>query len=157
MCLCFFLLTLFLIITHTLFQVTINMSSASRAEDSSASRPLRDEDAEAAAVADPGAELAQGGVQLGSAAVDGLRARSMLQTSGSGSTPAALAENPLDCKEYPDKGATAASAKVRHSLTLLVLFCLSFFSNCITLNLFYFFTFTDTASQCILFCFVLQE
>ena len=48
-------------------------------------------------------------------------------TSAAGSTPAASAENPLDCNKYTDEGATDASAKVRHSLTLLVLFCLFFF------------------------------
>ena len=54
-------------------------------------------------------------------------------TSAAGSTLAASAENPLDRNEYPDKGATAASAKVRYSLILLVFFCLSFFPNGITL------------------------
>ena len=52
-----FFLTHLSSITHPLFQVTINMSSASGAEDSSARQPPRDEDAEAAAVAAPGAEL----------------------------------------------------------------------------------------------------
>ena len=106
--------------------MTINMSSASGAEDSSAERPPRDEDAEAAAVSAPGAELDRGGLQLGSAAVDDLRARAMLRTSGGGSTSAASAENPLHCNKYPAEGANDASAEVRHILTLLVLFCLYF-------------------------------
>ena len=121
-----FFLTRLVSITHPLFQVTINMSSASGAEDSSAGRPPRDEDAEAAAVSAPGAELGRGSVQLGSAAADGLRAHAMLCTSGGGSTSAASAKKPLHCNEYPAEGANAASAEVRHSLTLLVLFCLYF-------------------------------
>ena len=125
MCLCFFL-THLVSTTHPFFQVTINMSSVSGADDSSAGWPPRDEDAEAAAVAALGAELGQGGVQLGSAAVDGLRARAMLRTSGGGSTSAASAENPLHCNECSVEGANAASAEVRHSLALLVLFCLYF-------------------------------
>ena len=100
-----FFLTRLVSIAHPHFQVTINMSSASGAEDSSAGRPPRDEDAEAAAVAALGAELGQGGVQLGSAAVDGLRARAMLRTSGGGSTSAASAENPFHCNKHPDEGA----------------------------------------------------
>ena len=62
------------------------MSSGSGADDCCARRPTGDEsnativcmDAEAAAVAAPGAELGRGGVQLGGAAVDGLGARAML-------------------------------------------------------------------------------
>ena len=43
----------------------------------------------------------------------------------------AVAVEDLDCNEHPAQGANAVSAKVRHSLTLLVLFCLySFLSNC---------------------------
>ena len=112
------------------------MSSGSGAEDSRAVRASGDEsntsrfcrDAEAAAVAAPGAELGRGGVQLMGAAVDGLGARALLGTSGGGSPPAAFADNPLDCNESTAEGANAASAKVRPSLTLLVLFCLySFF------------------------------
>ena len=150
-----FFLTHLFSITHLPFQATINMSSGSGAEDCRAGLPPEDEsnasrfcrDAESAAVvAAPGAELGRGDMQISSAAADGFGARAILQTSAAGSTPAPLAENPQECNEYPDKGATAASAKVRHSLTLLVLFYLSCFSNCNTLNLFYSFTFT-AASQ----------
>ena len=132
------------------------MSSGSGAEDCCAGRPPGDEsntsrfcrDAEAAAVAAPGAELGRGGVQLGGAAVDGLDVGAMLGTSGEGSSPVALAKKPLDCNKSLAKGANAASSKVRHSLTLFVLFCLySFFSNCISLNLLCSFIFTDTVSQ----------
>ena len=60
----------------------------------------------------------------------------------------AAAVEDLDCNEHPAQGANAASTKVRHSLTLLVLFCLySFLSNCISSNLFCSFVFTDTASS----------
>ena len=39
-----------------------------------------------------------------------------------------LTDNPSDCNECPAEGEHAASAKIRHCLTLLVLFCLySFF------------------------------
>ena len=120
-----FFLTHLVSTTHPLFQVTINMSSASGAEDDSAGRPPRDKDVEAAAVAAPGAALGRGCVQLGSALVDGLRARAMLWTSGEGSTLEA-SENPLHCNEYPAEGANTASAEVRHNLTLLVLFCFVF-------------------------------
>jgi len=68
-------------------------------DESNASRLRRD--ADAAAVEDLGAELGRGGVQVGGAVVDGLGAHAMPGTSGAGSPPAALAENPLDCNEYP--------------------------------------------------------
>ena len=130
-----FFLTHLFSITHLPFQATINMSSGSGAEDCRAGLPPEDEsnasrfcrDAESAAMAAPGAELGRGGVQVSSATVDGFGTCAILQTSTGRSTSAALAENPLDRNKYPDEGATAASAKARHRLTLLVLFCLSFF------------------------------
>ena len=79
-------------------------------------------------MAAPGAALGRGGAQPGVAAVDVRGARGVPAKSERGRGRAALAEAPLDCNKYPAEGANAASAKVRHSSTLLVLFCLySFF------------------------------
>ena len=116
------------------FQLTSLMSSGSGAADPRAGRPPRAavdtsrfrRDAEAAATEAPDAEQGRGGAQPGVATIDGRGALAGLATSERGSERASLAEAPSDCNE--NTSANAASAKVRRSLTLLVLFCLySFF------------------------------
>ena len=109
------------------------MSRGSEAADPCAGRPPGAagdtsrfcRDAEAAAMEAPDAEQGRGSAQPGVATIDGRGALAEIATSERGSERASLAEAPLDCNE--NTSANAASAKVRHSSTLLVLFCLYFF------------------------------
>ena len=119
--------------TELPFQLTSLMSSGSGAADPRAGRPpgaagdtsCFRRDGEAAATEARDEEQGRGGAQPGVATIDGRGALAGLATSERGSKRASLAEAPLDCNE--NTSANAASAKVRHSLTLLVLFCLYFF------------------------------
>ena len=115
------------------FQLTSIMSSGSGAADPRAGRPpgavvdtsrFR-RDAEAAATEAPDAEQVQGGAQSGVVMIDGRGALAGIATRDRGSKHALLAEALSDCNK--NTSANAASAKVRHSLTFLVLFCPCFY------------------------------